>query len=279
MPTNSKQGNLLTGLIHDEHGKPLYPTYTTKNGRRYRYYISRSLADGADKSGNGWRVPAGKIEQVVLTGLAQFLKDKPRLIDALGLIKESPGNLRHILDAASGLAERIADGKSVHCAESLRALVQRVELASGHIRIEVSQCGLSDLLGVTDSARRKEKPFSIDLPIVFRQRGVESKIILQASTPPLASDENLIALVGRTRQWFDWIVKGEVATIREIAQKEGVDEGDVSRFMPLAFLAPDIVDAILAGRQPLELTAERLKRLQFLPHSWEDQRHALGFPA
>lgn len=40
--------------------------------------------------------------------------------------------------------------------------------------------------------------------------------------------------------------------------------GDVSHFLPLAFLAPDIVESILAGRQPLELTAEQPKRVGFL---------------
>ncbi len=47
--------------------------------------------------------------------------------------------------------------------------------------------------------------------------------------------------------------------------------------MKLAFLAPDIVQAILEGRQPVDLTAARLMRLSNLPASWEDQRRLLGF--
>jgi hypothetical protein len=58
-----------------------------------------------------------------------------------------------------------------------------------------------------------------------------------------------------------------------------VDEGDFSRFLPLAFLAPDIVEAIVAGRQPPELTAERLKRIGKLPLDWSEQRKVLGFAA
>jgi hypothetical protein len=46
--------------------------------------------------------------------------------------------------------------------------------------------------------------------------------------------------------------------------------------LPLAFLAPDIVEAILQGRQPVELTALRLKRTR-LPLSWVEQRRLLGF--
>jgi len=52
---------------------------------------------------------------------------------------------------------------------------------------------------------------------------------------------------------------------------------DVSRFLPLAFLAPDIVEAILAGRKPVELTSKKLKRLRNLPKSWEEQRQLLDF--
>ena len=80
-----------------------------------------------------------------------------------------------------------------------------------------------------------------------------------------------------TYQWVERIAKGEITTVRDIARQEGVDEGDVSRFLPLAFLAPDIVEAILAGRQPVELTPEKLKRLRNLPKCWDEQRQLLGF--
>ncbi len=46
--------------------------------------------------------------------------------------------------------------------------------------------------------------------------------------------------------------------------------------MELAFLAPDITQAILDGNQPAHLTAERLTRLSSLPHAWDEQRHMLG---
>ena len=51
----------------------------------------------------------------------------------------------------------------------------------------------------------------------------------------------------------------------------------VSRVLRLAFLAPDIVEAILGGRHPVELTAERVLVHEDLPLNWREQRHRLGF--
>ena len=47
----------------------------------------------------------------------------------------------------------------------------------------------------------------------------------------------------------------------------------------LAYLSPDIIRAILDGRQPRTVTARRLARIGALPLSWSQQRNMLGFPA
>ncbi len=60
------------------------------------------------------------------------------------------------------------------------------------------------------------------------------------------------------------------------SKHHGIDLGDVSRRLPLAFLAPDIIEAILGGRQPIELTAARMMRIRDLPLSWAEQRQRLG---
>jgi len=54
-------------------------------------------------------------------------------------------------------------------------------------------------------------------------------------------------------------------------------KGAVSRVLPIAYLAPDIVEAILEGRQPPELTAKRLRGLPEIPLAWAEQRRLLGF--
>ena len=65
-------------------------------------------------------------------------------------------------------------------------------------------------------------------------------------------------------------------SLSAIARRAGVHVGDVSRSLQLAFLAPDLVEAILDGTQPVALTPERLKRARELPLLWEEQRAMLG---
>ena len=74
-------------------------------------------------------------------------------------------------------------------------------------------------------------------------------------------------------KWFDDLKSGKVTSISEIAERDNIDRNEVSRFLPLAFLAPDLVEKILNGQQPVSLTANRLKRMSDLPVDWQEQRN------
>jgi len=71
----------------------------------------------------------------------------------------------------------------------------------------------------------------------------------------------------------------EVPSIRALARDLGLDHRHVTRALPLACLAPEIVTAIVEGRQPTELTVSALKSIDTLPIRWEDQHRLLGFAA
>ena len=62
----------------------------------------------------------------------------------------------------------------------------------------------------------------------------------------------------------------------EIAKREGVAGSYVTRLFRLAFLAPDIVTAILDGRHPPTVNAAKLLKDTRLPLDWDEQRAALG---
>lgn len=86
----------------------------------------------------------------------------------------------------------------------------------------------------------------------------------------------LIKALTRAHKWRNRLLSGEAPSIRAIAKEEGLTERPVSRILRLAFLAPDIVEAILEGYQPADLELERL--IKGIPISWREQRKILGFP-
>jgi hypothetical protein len=86
----------------------------------------------------------------------------------------------------------------------------------------------------------------------------------------------LIRALVKACSWKEQLISGRSISIRAIATGEGVTERYVARLLKLAFLAPDIVEAILEGRQPADLELQRL--LQDIPLGWEEQRRRFGFP-
>ena len=87
-------------------------------------------------------------------------------------------------------------------------------------------------------------------------------------------DGGLIKLLLKAREWWSHIASGEI-DIAALAKREGVNDSWMSRVIRLNFLAPAIVDAILAGTQPVTLTAGKLRSDDF-PIEWERQWETLA---
>jgi site-specific DNA recombinase len=66
-----------------------------------------------------------------------------------------------------------------------------------------------------------------------------------------------------------------VLSLQTLAKRDGITRRYIRRLVGLAFLGPELVEAILQGRQPVELTATRLTKLD-LPLDWTEQRRLLA---
>jgi hypothetical protein len=110
-----------------------------------------------------------------------------------------------------------------------------------------------------------------------------ASLVVQPASPvslipfTLASDPSLVRLLARADEWYEWVLDGKVNGLSSISRLAGFSERYVTKVFQSALLAPDIVDAIIEGRQPPNLTCEKLCR--DLPISWVEQRHQLGSPA
>ena len=88
-------------------------------------------------------------------------------------------------------------------------------------------------------------------------------------------DETLVKALVRAHRWRRRIESGQAKSITDLAEQEAVTDAYVCRLLPLTCLAPDIVDAILDGRQPKGLRLAQM--LGNTPVGWEQQRRAWGF--
>jgi site-specific DNA recombinase len=99
-------------------------------------------------------------------------------------------------------------------------------------------------------------------------------------TDPLATtkpDPQLVKLLIRARRFNAALLDSEGVRFAALAKRQGVSPSYFTRLVRLSFLAPDIIEAFLDGRQPRDLTADKLLAHSRLPLTWHEQRTVLGF--
>ena len=114
-------------------------------------------------------------------------------------------------------------------------------------------------------------------PWATNGQGFRYAQVIQGDNPlPAKADPTLLKEITRAHRCFNALMSGG-ASIAQLAAREGVDDRYVSNVLPLAFLAPEIVGAIVKGTQPADLTATKLVRRIDLALDWDTQKRQLGF--
>jgi DNA invertase Pin-like site-specific DNA recombinase len=291
---NSKDPSLLGGLLYTADGVSFTPSHAVNHGRRYRYYVERSLltrpkadpkksagphAEGSDfgSKRSGFRLPAHQIEQLVLRQTAAFFRDHGGVLDALRTSQISPDRVSALLTCASRLADACEEGSNAEQSELIATLVSRVTVARNRVMIEIEHKALVDRLldrDITFPAEVTEgQRITIEVPVTFRRRGVEARlIVLGRQQPAPKPGPHLVKALTRAHEWLGRIVRGEANGPGDIAESERLCRTYVTRVLCLAFLAPNITKAILDGQPPTELTVKNLIRSALkLPLLWPDQ--------
>ena len=115
--------------------------------------------------------------------------------------------------------------------------------------------------------------------VEFKRRGAAIKLVLPGLAPHQTlspkCDPALVKAIARGRAWFEELASGRVRSLQELALRDGITRRYIRRLVDLAFLSPQLVEAILQGRQSDELTATRLTELD-LPLDWAEQHRLLA---
>jgi hypothetical protein len=260
-------------MVVDQLGEPLHATHATKKTaagkRRYRYYVSKLLLQG---TGPGVRIPALELEHAF-----------KRILDFLDY---PVGELeRHAtLDAAAAhlaitRGPRIAaelKGKRVENQRHLvRQLLQRVVVETNKLLVSLSWPALSEMLG-TQPQPTDEDTVVLEVDGRLTRSGRAIRLVEKDGrvARPIV-DLKLVKLILKARTWWHRMQQGRGLTVTRLAQDEGVTQSYVTRVLRLAFLSPELIHAIMAGKQPAWLDSGALCRSGSIKLDWELQRQTL----
>jgi hypothetical protein len=118
---------------------------------------------------------------------------------------------------------------------------------------------------------------TVSIAMAIRKRGGRKLVVSPAGAEPWAPsrpriDNTVLRAVVQAFRWKQQLESGQFGTISELAEAEKLDRSFVSHTLRLTLLAPDLVEAILDGKQPREMELQPLMR--GLPVEWERQRGA-----
>jgi len=238
----SGEGALLAGKVWDDRGHPMDPVHTSKGGRFYRYYVSRAKI-------RGLKGEAGSLPRISTPVIEQFLRDR--------------------------LESVIAAGWRAEPARGTLAAIRKLTVSADQL-VVVSEPGALR----PDAARGAEDtPDGPALRFEFHMRKRQGALLIQPAAEPAAPagrvDRALVRAVVLARTCAEKLERGEVASAKELARQEGLCHHYLARLLPLAYLAPDLIAAILEGRQPRLLTLSQLTATT-LPADWGAQRRLMA---
>ena len=159
------------------------------------------------------------------------------------------------------------------------------------LKVRVRAEGLASLVGGASAAGREESgmiqsaetrldgsTLVVRIPMRFQRRGGRKRIVapdgseLAPRSKP-QPDGTLVKALVRAWRWQRMLDEGIYTSVSEIGDAENISKSCMSLVLRLARLAPDIIEAILAGQRDQTLMLEQLERT--LPTDWRAQRERL----
>jgi DNA invertase Pin-like site-specific DNA recombinase len=275
----SANKSLLAGLLYDPQGNRFTPSHAAKGARRYRYYVSQAVIKKPGRTADGpVRLPADELEELVISQIQLFLRSPQRMQDIL--CGPNAGSVE--IQSAADFARKWATAAVAHVRSVVPTIVQRVIVRDNLIELQLSRgaireavTGLREIPSLANDSGAPEDLVILEAQATVSKCRGEVRLVLapDAAQGSPRAIPSLIKAVIRAHDWVDRIAKGEVPHQRAIAAETGLHRRYVGRIMQMAFLAPDITEAILEGRQPPHMTLEIL--MGDMSADWVTQRRQL----
>ena len=262
----------LAGKLVDADGAPLIATHAVKASadgtkRRYRYYVSRSLHHRHDDA--GMRLPARELERAVAERLAQLF-DAPLALIGSVPFEVRPDQLMLVHQRCREQAARLRQQPA-----QASALLARVRVGDAQVELVCDMAAIARTLQLVVPTP-SPAPLRLVVDAKLRRSGRSLRLVQAdgVTQPGTLPNPALVRLVLLARRWWRELRQGEL-TVPALAAREGCSRGYVTRLLPLAFLSPAVIRAILAGTQRAGVDVAALTLAEPLPALWSEQARAL----
>jgi hypothetical protein len=268
-------------MLFDRDGNRMTPSCAVKQGTRYRYYVSRPLItkDQTERS-TGLRIPAAEIEYLVTSRVRQWLLDPGGIYQSIRL--SDPSAQRRLIARAGEIGNNWTQLPGTRQRGLLTALIDRIDVGADQIDIHLRLTRLAALLDAAATpppSATDDEIQILSIPVRYRRSGRAIRMLIEGTDPFATAkpDARLVKLLIRARRFNATFLDSDGVPFAALAKRQGVSPSYFTRLVRLSYLAPDITEAILDGRQPRDLTADRLLAHSRLPLAWHEQRTVLGF--
>jgi DNA invertase Pin-like site-specific DNA recombinase len=272
----SPRAGVLAGLIYDGEGRAMVLTHTQKGNRRFHYYANRYETLGDSTAS---RVSARDIENIVTDQLAQTLESGRQMQNMLLVGSYNSEQLHTVISRCAKLATELSVAKYARKQEVVRNILDRIVLHGDRVTIRIDNRGLLNIIKADNSVQPSQANLIIERHAIRLRRGKALRLVIPATESGdhvQMRDEKLLALIVESRTIMELITSNPRKSIPALASEQGRCRVRMMKVAKLACLDPDIVTAIVEGRQPLKLTPGKLLAAD-LPLAWTDQKRALGF--
>jgi site-specific DNA recombinase len=248
--TNAKSKSLLAGLIYDAAGNRLVSSHATKNGKRYRYYVTSEGTGRSVTPASAPRLwlPAAMIDELVLTKVQSFLRDKAQISTLLRETRCRPAEI----GSGLGIASRFADSLTsvAPMAQNVANLLARVAVSPKSLNISIKRdrllAMLTDTFAEPSQHDGQDNIISLEAAVPAAPRGGSGKLVFEGPNAK-TTDAVVVKAIARASIWFEQLTAGKSQSMAEIAIRENITDNYVSNLVHLAWLSPDLVCRVLDG--------------------------------
>lgn len=266
---DKKDPSLLAGKLFDDKNNYMSPSHSNTRNRKYRYYVSQALIQHRrNEAGIVSKIPAGEIEKVVTQEIKDFVLDSYNIQP---LLKES--KIQKQKDLLNNISSKIDN-------QFIRTILSKVVIYKGKVEITICKDQLLKVLEAIayDSAYPEETKCETKTPLILTKNikitatsnNGSVLILTDSDTQQPEINLTLVKAIAKSYLWNKQLISGEVKNGAEIQKRENLKSyGYVANILDLRFLSPNIVEQIINGIQPRNLTIKDLFDIKTL--DWNEQ--------